>query len=80
MEERDKKIRVIHIDDEVNINVKPDLPAPEAGKVWKRKFDGLVFYGAVYLGKRFVSYTGKPLKTPVDETPEDYEIVDERQE
>jgi hypothetical protein len=78
MEEKDIKPKVIHIDDEELIETgELCLPAPEAGKAWKRKYDGLVFYGAVYLGKRFVSYTGKQLKTPAYETPEDFELVDE---
>lgn len=77
MEEKNKKPIVIHIEDEVIAHIEPDLPAPQEGKVWRRKSDGLIFYGAVYLGKRFHSATGKLLKTPADEKPDDYEIVDE---
>ncbi|MFV0310189.1 MAG: hypothetical protein ACK5KN_00900 [Dysgonomonas sp.] len=80
MEDNDVKPRIIHVEDEVFVNVEPDLPAPQEGKVWRRKSDGLIFYGDVYLGKRFHSSTSKLLKTPVEEKPDDYEIVDERQE
>jgi hypothetical protein len=78
MEKKDIKPEVIHIDDNVESQItEPDLPAPSDGRVWRRKYDNLIFYGGIYLGKRFVSYAGKDLKNPVDETPEDYELADE---
>lgn len=55
---------------------KPDLPDPGKGKAWRRKYDGLVFYGTVYIGMRFYSTTGKLLKNPIAETVDDYEIID----
>jgi hypothetical protein len=77
MEEKDIKTEVIHIDDSIESQIaEPDLPAPEEGSVWRRKYDGLIFYGGVYLGKRFVSYTGKELKAPVEEIEDDYELID----
>lgn len=77
MEEKQVIPKIIHVPDEEPEKVIYDLPEPNEGKVWRRKSDGLIFYGAVYLGKRFHSATGKLLKTPADEKPDDYEIVDE---
>lgn len=61
----------------ITSEVTPDLPAPPEGKVWRRKYDGLLFYGSVYLGSRYYSSKGKPLKNAIKEKPNDYEVVDE---
>jgi hypothetical protein len=53
----------------------PDMPNPPDGKAWKRKSDGVVYTGAVYLGMLFFK-DGKRLKNPVKEIPEDFELVD----
>lgn len=50
-----------------------DLP-PQRGKVWRRKSDGVTFECVEKLGKLF--YLGdKKLKTPIQEKPEDFELV-----
>ncbi|MDU1890892.1 MAG: hypothetical protein E6767_09405 [Dysgonomonas sp.] len=53
----------------------PDLPAPSEGKAWRRKSDGLLIQGEMYLGElRFLN--GERLEKPIQEKPEDYEEVD----
>ncbi|MFV0326894.1 MAG: hypothetical protein ACK5LF_21360 [Bacteroides xylanisolvens] len=64
------KIKYVEVPEELT----PDLPTIE-GKAYKRKSDGKIFYGCVYLGKLFY-LNGKKLKKPIQETPEDFELID----
>lgn len=76
-----KKTLVTHVEDSPEfVRVEPDLEAPKERKIWRRKYDGLLFYGSVYLGLRYYSSNGKLLKTPIKEKPEDYELVDAPEE
>lgn len=54
----------------------PSLPIPPEGMCYKRKVDGFIRYGAIYLGKEYI-IGGKQLDSPIDEKPEDYELIDE---
>lgn len=56
------------------VEIRPNLPYIE-GKAYKRKADGVIFHGSVFLGKRYFE-NGVRLKTPVEETPEDFELVE----
>ena len=72
----EKQAKTIYIEDEENITYpKPDLDIPPAGKVWKRKSDGALFNGMVFLGQ-ILFKDGKTLKKPIIETVDDYELVD----
>lgn len=53
----------------------PDLDTPPEGKAWRRKIDGVLYTGSLFLGMRYFGKTGK-LKVPVKEMPEDFELVD----
>lgn len=53
----------------------PDLEIPKEGKAWRRKSDGIVYVGAVFLGKLFF-LNGERLDEPIDEKPEDFELID----
>lgn len=56
--------------------IAPDVPMPPEGKVWRRKSDGVIFPGAIHeLGKLYFK-NGKKLKTPYQEKPEDFELID----
>lgn len=55
--------------------IEPDLPTPPEGKAWKRKSDGIIYMGSLYLGKLFF-LNGQKLETPIDEKPEHFELVD----
>ncbi|MBK5720158.1 hypothetical protein JGH11_04655 [Dysgonomonas sp. Marseille-P4677] len=60
---------------EPEISPTPDLADPGEGKGWRRKSDGYIYIGSVYLGKLFF-INGKRLDEPIDEKPEDFELVD----
>lgn len=55
--------------------IAPDLPALE-GKAYRNRITGTVIRGALYLGKIFYK-NGEKLEIPIQEKPEDYEVVDE---
>lgn len=75
MEEKKIKQTVIIMEEQEYIETIPDVPMPPQGKAWKRKSDGLVFYGAIYLGYLHFK-DGKKLRKPIKEVPEDFELVD----
>lgn len=52
-----------------------DIPAPPQGKAWRNKISGAIYLSGIILGK--LSFLdGKHLEVPVDEKPEDYELID----
>lgn len=53
----------------------PDLPAPEDGKAWRRKSDGFIFHGEVFLGKLWF-INGELLEKPIAELPEHFEQIE----
>lgn len=56
-------------------NILPDLEVPLEGKIWRNKITGGLFAGAVYLSEiRF--FDGKELDEPIQETVDDYELID----
>ncbi len=75
MEEKDIKQTVIIMKEQEYVETTPDVPTPPVGKAWKRKSDGLVFCGAIYLGYLHFQ-NGKKLRKPIKEVPEDFELVD----
>lgn len=76
MDDRDLKQTTEYLEiQEVEPPVLPDLATPEKGKAWKRKADGLLYYGDLYFG--YITHTnGRELKTPRKETEKDFELVD----
>ncbi len=75
MEEKEIKQTVTIMEEQEYVEITPDIPAPPQGKAWKRKSDGFVFYGAIYLGYLYFK-DGKKLRKPIKEVPEDFELVD----
>lgn len=51
-----------------------DLPR-QKGKAWKRKSDSIIFESIEKLGMLFF-LNGKKLKKPIQEKPEDFELID----
>lgn len=78
MEDKDLKQTTEYLDipEEATSAYNPDLTEPPMGKAWKRKSDGFMIYSSMVLGKLFY-LNGKKLRTPLQEKPEDYELVDE---
>jgi hypothetical protein len=56
--------------------LKGQLITAEQGKVLRRKLDGKIFGKQITLGKRFWE-NGKKLETPIVESPDDYEDIEE---
>lgn len=77
MESKDKKqiVERLKMEEPLSVVREPDLLDPGEGKGWKRKSDGMIFYGTVFLGE--LNYLkGKKLKTPLKEVPEHFELIE----
>lgn len=57
------------------MNIEGNIITAEAGKVFRRKIDGMLFSEEIYLGLTYY-LNGVKLETPIQETPDDFEEID----
>ncbi len=57
------------------MNIEGNRITAEAGKVFRRKIDGMLFSEEIYLGLTYYLNDVK-LETPIQETPDDFEEID----
>ncbi|WP_426474622.1 hypothetical protein [Chryseobacterium balustinum] len=57
------------------MNIEDNIITADAGKVFRRKIDGILFGKEIYLGLTYYLNGGK-LETPIQEKPDDFEEID----